>query len=62
MNWDRLSSSEPIADMVARLRRQGDDDSTVEAKSVLTKLSASVWVTVSAFANTNGSYVLLGLE
>ncbi len=51
-----------VQSWVARLRRQGDDDERVEAKSVARSLGKEVWPTVSAFANTGGGVVLLGLD
>lgn len=48
--------------IVERLRRQRTDDADVEAKSRATKLSADVWESVSAFANTSGGLLLLGLS
>lgn len=47
---------------VTRLRRQGSDDAAVEAKSAVGKLPKDVWDTVSAFANTQGGLILLGLD
>ena len=47
---------------VARLRRQGSDDAAAEAKSSVGKLPKDVWNTVSAFANTDGGLILLGLH
>lgn len=47
---------------VARLRRQGADDGRVEAKAAAGGLSKTVWQTVSAFANTDGGVVILGLD
>jgi ATP-dependent DNA helicase RecG len=47
---------------VARLRRQGSDDAAAEAKSSVGKLPKDVWNTVSAFANTDGGLILLGLN
>ncbi|MDQ6524056.1 ATP-binding protein [Nocardioides sp. LHD-245] len=48
--------------MVARLRRQATDDAEVEVKACGGGLGANVWDTVSAFANTHGGYLLLGLD
>lgn len=46
---------------VDRLRRQASDDGRVEAKASETSLSKDVWDTVSAFANTQGGAIILGL-
>ncbi|MDK7191790.1 ATP-binding protein [Bifidobacterium sp. UMB1197] len=54
--------NEQIKDAIERLRMQKTDDSNYEAKSCDAKLSVSVWETVSAFANTNGGTLLLGLD
>ena len=54
--------NEQIKDAIERLRIQKTDDSNYEAKSCDVKLSVSVWETVSAFANTNGGTLLLGLD
>lgn len=48
--------------IVARLRRQGTDDARVEVKSSANKLTADIWDTVSAFANTAGGMIILGLS
>lgn len=53
---------EPIEAAVARLRVQGSDDGDYEAKACASRLSASVWDSVSAFANTFGGTLLLGLD
>lgn len=56
MNTERLTQ------IVARLRRQGTDDALVEAKKSAHELSSDVWETVSAFGNTHGGVILLGLS
>lgn len=48
--------------LVQRLRAQRDDDARVEAKACGTSLSKDVWESVSAFANTSGGLLLLGLD
>lgn len=53
---------EPVEAAVARLRAQGADDGDYEAKACASRLSASVWDSVSAFANTSGGTLLLGLD
>ncbi|GAA4479854.1 ATP-binding protein [Microbacterium panaciterrae] len=47
---------------VARLRRQGTDDALVEVKSSAKSLTTDIWDTVSAFANTAGGTIILGLS
>lgn len=46
---------------LARLRTRGADDASVEVKTSAEKLSGSVWESVSAFANTQGGTIVLGL-
>ena len=48
--------------MVERLRRQGCDDGQVEVKACKGALSKDVWESVSAFGNTRGGTLILGLE
>lgn len=48
--------------IVERLRTQRTDDEYAEAKTCATKLSNDVWESVSAFANTNGGVLLLGVN
>lgn len=50
---------EPLGLIVERLRRRGTDDASVEVKACTNKLSADVWETVSAFANTAGGLIIL---
>lgn len=47
--------------IVTRLRQQGTDDAGVEVKSSSTKLTSDIWDSISAFANTAGGTVILGL-
>ena len=51
-----------LARIVERLRRQGADDDRVEAKAAEKQLPRSLWQSVSAFANTDGGVILLGLD
>ncbi len=56
MEQDKLQA------IVERLKRQGTDDGDVEVKECARKLSSDIWETVSAFANTSGGLILLGLS
>ena len=47
---------------IDRLRLLGADDEFIEAKEAVSKLPKSVWDSVSAFANTDGGEILLGLS
>ena len=47
---------------INRLRSQGKDDACCEAKACTHSLSADVWETVSAFANTHSGISLLGVD
>lgn len=51
-----------IVDVISRLRRIGSDGSHFEAKACSKGLSKDVWESVSAFANTAGGVLLLGLD
>ncbi|QFU94575.1 ATP-binding protein [Amycolatopsis sp. YIM 10] len=53
---------EELAEVVANLRRLGADDVDVEAKRASIKLPKTVRETVSAFANTRGGVLVLGLD
>ena len=48
--------------VIERMRQQGTDDGLCEAKSCEHELGRSVWASVSAFANTNGGLLLLGID
>lgn len=52
---------EELGAIIGRLRRQQDDDARVEAKACERKLSKDVWESVSAFGNTHGGILILGL-
>ena len=52
---------ESFEEMIARIRRQGTDDARVEVKTCAKTLSSDVWESVSAFANTAGGTIILGL-
>ena len=53
---------EGLDSIVARLRHQGRDDAQTEVKASATSLSRDVWDSVSAFANTLGGTIILGLD
>lgn len=48
--------------VVDRLRRQRADDGAVEVKACRHELGSSVWESISAFANTAGGILILGLD
>lgn len=48
--------------VVDRLRRQRTDDGAVEVKACRHELGSSVWESISAFANTAGGILILGLD
>lgn len=51
-----------LEETIAHLRAQNNDDAHVEVKQSGQKLSNDVWETVSAFANTSGGTIILGLS
>lgn len=51
-----------MREVVNLLRRRGSDDDRFEAKASAGGLPKSVWASVSAFANCDGGYLLLGLD
>lgn len=53
---------EQLESIIARLRAQGTDDAEVEVKRSGQKLSSDIWESVSAFANTAGGIIILGLS
>lgn len=55
-------NSKELTEIVKRLRIQRNDDENVEAKKCEAKLSSDVWESVSAFGNTSGGLILLGLD
>lgn len=54
--------AETFEAIVERLRKQGTDDGEFEVKESAAKLSSDIWETVSAFANTTGGVIILGLS
>lgn len=55
-------TDEQLLDHVLRFRMQNNDDELAEAKACSRRLSADVWETVSAFANTGGGTIIMGLD
>lgn len=53
---------EELTSIVKRLRKQGCDDAQTEVKACKESLSRDVWESVSAFGNTHGGTIILGLE
>lgn len=51
-----------LESIVARLRRLGSDDGRYEVKACARELSKDIWESVSAFANTKGGTLILGLD
>ncbi|WET79554.1 ATP-binding protein [Amycolatopsis sp. QT-25] len=51
-----------LAEIITNLRDLGGDHAFVEAKRAETKLPKSVRETLSAFANTSGGVLILGLD
>lgn len=51
-----------LASIIDHLRAQGTDDAQVEVKRSGPKLSSDIWESVSAFANTSGGIIILGLS
>lgn len=51
-----------LQEHVARLRRQRQDDAFVEVKAAEGGVPKDLWRSVSAFANTEGGLVVLGLD
>src|SRR5262245_30783353 len=51
-----------VVEIVENLRLLGGDGADVEAKRAETRLPSSIRATLSAFANTSGGTVILGLD
>ena len=51
-----------LTGLLESLKRMGSDDLNVEVKESATTLSCDVWETVSAFANTAGGIIVLGVS
>ena len=54
-------TNDDIAEVLEHLRVQGNDDARFEAKSCARTIGTSVWESVSAFANTKGGVLFLGI-
>lgn len=55
-------NAQDIQDHVARVRRQGQDDALVEVKAAAGGIPKGLWESISAFANTEGGLLILGLD
>ena len=53
---------ESLQSIVGELRQLGSDTARVEAKRTTRKIGDSIWATVSAFSNTAGGIIILGLD
>ncbi|HEY5854179.1 MAG TPA: ATP-binding protein [Aldersonia sp.] len=54
--------SEDLREIVGTVRRAGGDTASVEVKSAAGGVGKSLWPTISAFSNTKGGVVILGLD
>lgn len=54
--------TQEVEAVVRSLRAAGKDSARVEAKSTAEKIGKSLWPTISAFSNTKGGLIVLGLD
>lgn len=54
--------ADELRTIVERLRRLGRDDAQYEVKAAAKELPKGIWESVSAFANTTGGTLILGLD
>lgn len=57
-----LMQEQDLVPIVNRLRAQHTDDEFVEVKASASELQGRIWQSVSAFANTAGGLIILGLD
>lgn len=59
---DERQQADVAGRLLAELRHAGDDGAQIEAKRAKSGFLQSLWENVSAFADTTGGFVLLGVE
>lgn len=60
--YSDVMTDDELEEHLARVARQGSDDARVEVKAAGQAIPKNVWETVSAFANTSGGAIILGLD
>lgn len=60
--YSESMDDQELHEHVARLRRQRQDDAHVEVKAAVGGVPKDLWRSVSAFANTEGGVIILGLD